>query len=116
MNHVGSKIEEKVCTGCGACEAICPQSCVTLKLNQDGYWKRNVKEENCIECQKCLAVCSAKCNLRTLRVDHSYVAYAKNHNSAYQSASGGVAYNLSKLGIEKGFTVIGAVWNFSGGG
>lgn len=113
MRHVGNVIEEKICTGCGACTAVCPQFCVELKLNCDGYWKRSVKEERCIECQKCLAVCSAKCDLHTLRVDHSYVVYAKNREISYKSASGGFAYLLSKYGIKKGYTIVGTVWDLA---
>lgn len=111
MGHVGIEVNEQLCTGCGACQVICPQSCVELRLDKDGYWKRHVIEENCINCQKCLAVCSAKCKLRQFRCDHSYVAYAKKKMTAYKSASGGVAFCFSKLGIEKGYTVVGAAWD-----
>lgn len=116
MSHVGIEVSEERCTGCGACQAICPQSCIDLQLDRDGYWKRHVREDNCINCEKCLAVCSAKCELRPFRCDHSYVAYAKKRMTAYKSASGGIAHVLSKAGIEKGWTVVGAVWNFCVGG
>lgn len=111
VNHVGIEINEESCTGCGACKVVCPQSCIDLRLDRDGYWKRHVINEKCVNCQKCLAVCSAKCDLHVLRVNHSYVAYAHKKSIAYKSASGGVAYILSEIGIEKGYTVIGAAWD-----
>lgn len=116
MSHVGIEVSEERCTGCGACQTICPQSCIDLQLNKDGYWKRYVRKDNCINCGKCLAVCSAECELRPFRCGHSYVVYAKKRMIAYKSASGGIAHVLSKAGIEKGWTVVGAVWNFNRGG
>lgn len=111
MSHVGAKVSEDRCTGCGACQSVCPQSCIELRLDRDGYWKRYVIEEKCINCQKCVTVCSAKCNLHALHVNHSYVAYAQKRSIAYKSASGGAAYILSEIGIEEGYTIVGAAWD-----
>ena len=112
--NVGTNLAEEKCTGCGACVAVCPKQCVSLKHNIDGYWKREVYHEDCIHCNKCIDVCSALCGLHELKTDESYVAYANKIDDRKRSSSGGVAYILSKIALDKGYSVAGAVWDLEG--
>ncbi len=112
--NVSTNLPEEKCTGCGACVVKCPKQCITLKRNADGYWKREVCQSECVQCNKCINICSALCSLRELSVKKSYVAYANRDSDRIYSASGGVAYVLSQIAIEKGYSVAGAVWDLEG--
>ena len=49
---MAAKIDEKLCTGCGACVTICPVGAITL--NNDN--KAEVSDD-CIDCGACLSAC-----------------------------------------------------------
>lgn len=46
-------IEKDRCTGCGLCKNVCPQKCITMKENEEGFLYPNVDEEKCINCNAC---------------------------------------------------------------
>lgn len=112
--NVGTNLSEEKCNGCGACVAVCPMKCVTLKRDVDGYWKRNVCQSECTHCNRCIDVCSALSGLCDLKVEETYVAYANRTDDRKYSSSGGVAYVLSKIALDKGYSVAGAVWDLDG--
>jgi MinD superfamily P-loop ATPase len=45
-------IEEKICIGCGACEAICPISAIVAVTS--GKYSIG---KNCVECSACITIC-----------------------------------------------------------
>jgi len=45
-------INDKKCTGCGICSALCHESCMTLKNK-----KININHDICSTCAQCIAVC-----------------------------------------------------------
>ena len=53
-------VNQDECTGCGACENTCPQSCVCLEYNQDGFYEPVIDQSLCTDCGQCLAVCLSR--------------------------------------------------------
>lgn len=53
---VSAIADERLCTGCGSCAAVCPVSCIAYE-KKEGYYLPVVNKENCISCGKCLKVC-----------------------------------------------------------
>ncbi len=47
------KIDSNECIGCGSCEAVCPQKCIS----QGDDNKFVIDSENCIDCGSCKGVC-----------------------------------------------------------
>lgn len=45
------------CTGCGACENICPVDAIALNYDKSGFLKPVIDLEKCVDCQQCAAVC-----------------------------------------------------------
>ena len=44
-----------LCTGCGACENICPKSCV-IRIKEDAGFQMQ-KGDGCVDCGLCSKVC-----------------------------------------------------------
>ncbi len=55
MNNIA---ENKLCSGCGVCSAVCPKECIKIKENPLGELRPTADENLCISCGKCKKVCS----------------------------------------------------------
>ena len=51
------RINKDECIGCGACEGVCPVTCISEV--EDG--KREINENECIDCGSCASVCPVSC-------------------------------------------------------
>jgi len=51
------RIKAADCTACGACEPVCPVSCISEQ--SDG--KRKINEDECISCGACADTCPVSC-------------------------------------------------------
>ena len=50
-------IKKENCTGCHACYNVCPQKCITMQFDNEGFLYPVVDTEKCIECNLCEKVC-----------------------------------------------------------
>ncbi len=82
--------DKKHCNGCCACSQICPQNCIEMASDEEGFWYPNVDLEQCIDCGLCERVCPV-INPR-LRENNplAYAAYCKDEGIRMQSSSGGI--------------------------
>lgn len=98
------------CTGCRTCENICPENCISLIENNEGFLYPYINSKKCIKCNKCSKYCP---------IDHEfkfkdevkqkyYLAYNKNDNELLNSSSGGVFYVIAKNIIKNNGVVFGA--------
>ena len=44
------------CTGCTACQAVCPVDCITFNLDNEGFYYPTA-DSRCINCGRCEKVC-----------------------------------------------------------
>lgn len=45
------------CTGCRACEQLCPTGSITMQLDAEGFLQATINQKNCIDCKLCEKKC-----------------------------------------------------------
>ena len=114
MNNIEDK-SELFCSGCGACTVACPVNAIEYKLNDKGFFQAFVNEEKCVHCGKCKKVCAKFLNNEENRkrlVDSKlYSAQSKDENIVKTCTSGGIAYEISKYGLEHGYKIVGTIFD-----
>lgn len=82
------------CCGCSACQNACPQSCIDMNEDNEGFLYPTVNIQKCIDCHLCEKVCpilNTKENRTPLKV---LAVKNKNKNIVGKSSSGGVFFHL----------------------
>ena len=105
-----SVTEKKNCCGCSACAQTCPQNCITMKRDADGFLYPQV-DDRCVECGRCEAVCPMLNNRVPERRPTAYGAINRNDDIRRMSSSGGVFYLLCDYVIRQNGVVFGAVFD-----
>lgn len=106
--HIHITRPEKCC-GCTACSQVCPQKCIAMKEDQEGFVYPEVDEKVCVNCGKCKAVCPV------LHCEQGHAPTTvlaeknKNENVRATSSSGGVFYELARKFIQNGGVVYGCI-------
>ncbi len=110
---VNLKCAHSSCTGCTACESICPIGCIKLSDLDNGFNYPVVGEEKCIKCGLCLKVCEQIQQNKELKVYPSelYAAISKNSDIRRKSRSGGAFAEVSKAFLQNGGYVYGSAFS-----
>ena len=100
------------CTGCGACEANCPQNIIDIQLDEEGFYKPIVtNEEKCTECKLCLKSCPANIPKPREKVYGSYSVYSRDKNVIETCSSGGIAYEIARYMNSEGAMLCGCEYD-----
>ncbi|MDR1703429.1 MAG: Coenzyme F420 hydrogenase/dehydrogenase, beta subunit C-terminal domain, partial [Clostridiales bacterium] len=101
-------VSDAVCTGCGACQSVCPKQCVSMEENGEGF-KVPVIGGNCVDCGKCSAVCPV---INTKDYDTPKAAYAMmaDDETRANCSSGGAFPAAARYVVQNGGYVCGAAW------
>ena len=103
------KITKKAnCTGCHACYNACPQKCISMKFDYEGFLYPNVDVEKCIECNLCEEVCPIIHKEAVENNPIAYGCYNKNEEIRKESSSGGIFTLIAELVIKSNGVVFGA--------
>ena len=99
------------CCGCGACEQICPNGCIQMKSDMEGFLYPNLEKEKCIECGACEKVCPFTVN-QTNNPDGVMNPYAvggwhMDQEVRKDSSSGGMFTLLAEAILKRGGVVYG---------
>jgi len=100
--------DKRDCCGCHACYNICPQKCISMQTDTEGFWYPLVDIEKCTNCGLCKKVCPI---LNKKIVENHPVAYAcinKDDNIRQQSSSGGVFTVIAEIVIANNGVVFAA--------
>ncbi len=94
------------CTGCSLCASICPQKCISMTLNDEGFYYPTVDKNKCINCDACNQICPTKaCNDE--REKHYYALQIKNKSILSLCASGGAFASIASTILDLGGSVCG---------
>ena len=107
--------EKKDCCGCNACVVSCPEECITMKADHEGFLYPEVQLEKCTDCGLCERVCPIlkKMGLPGDRLKSPPVFAAWNTDEAVRldSTSGGVFSALAEKMFELNGFVAGAAYS-----
>lgn len=103
-------IEKSKCNGCYACATACPKRCITMTVDEEGFWYPEIDTTSCVNCDACIKVCPIETSYTPL-TKKNITAYAAMHKEDFvrlNSSSGGIFSALATYVLEKGGVVFGA--------
>ncbi len=105
--------EEKLCTGCGACENRCAFGAVTLKEDKEGFLVPSIEKGLCRECGLCEKACPILRDpvFPKLTEPGVYACWSHDQEIRDQSSSGGVFSLMAREVLEEGGVVFGAAFD-----
>ncbi len=102
----------ELCTGCGACAAVCPVGCIHMEPDNEGFLQPVIRTEQCVGCDRCKRACPI---LGThSRPDNETEVYAAIHRDEAVrsgSTSGGVFSLLCEWIFAQNGVVYGAAYD-----
>lgn len=102
------------CTGCSACRLLCPQKCIDMGYDDEGFYIPFIDEALCMECQACANRCPANMCLSLSECTPIKVLAARLKDDIFlnNSSSGGVFVGMAQhvLGTS-GNAVFGCVFD-----
>lgn len=103
--------DKQDCCGCGACAQRCPQSCIKMIEDKEGFLYPQINISACINCNLCNKVCPIINKNNPQNPIYSYAAINTNDEIRLQSSSGGLFSAFSEAILNQGGIVFGAKFN-----
>lgn len=99
--------EKKDCMGCYACLNICPEDCISMHIDDEGFWYPIVNYDECINCGLCVKVCPVINKTLVDNEPKAYACYNKDEEIRLDSSSGGIFTLVAEEIINRGGVVFG---------
>lgn len=99
------------CSGCSLCSLGCPQGCIFMKEDEEGFLMPEIDKNSCINCGLCFKFCPCKGESTAETHPFYYAAAIKDDVLLKQSSSGGMFVALAEAFIRQGGYVCGCVFN-----
>lgn len=100
--------EKDLCVGCGSCAAACPQQCIQMNADREGFRHPKIDKGKCVNCRRCEQVCPLLLDTPELIGTAAYAAKNRDEAVREESSSGGVFTALAESVMEKGGCVCAA--------
>ena len=99
------------CCGCTACVQACPQQCIKMVYDEEGFIYPEIDNAICIQCGICKNVCPF--NKIDIITDEpiALAAFCKDNRIRYNSSSGGIFSILAQYIIKQNGVVFGAMFD-----
>ena len=115
--NITDKSAFRDCTSCQMCAAVCPKNAITIRLDENGFYRPYVDKVKCIDCGLCTKVCykfDSDIKITTTDKADKIEVYSAQHVSdsiLNKVTSGGVADALAKELVNQGYVCIGVIYN-----
>lgn len=104
----------EMCVGCGVCAIVCPAKCLTIVLNEDGFYIPKLETGNqCLKCNLCNNVCAQYIMADPVRPVKTLSVIAKNKNVLNTSSSGGLCYELARMALKNDKRVCAVIYDYN---
>lgn len=103
--------EKEQCTGCHSCSNICVKQCISMELDEEGFWYPKVDKNQCINCGKCIFVCPLIQNVKLKNQPAAFACMNQDENIRTSSSSGGIFSVIAQQVLENCGIVFGAAFN-----
>lgn len=102
-------ISKELCVGCNACAQRCPQSCIVMEEDHEGFLYPKIDLAVCVDCGICEKVCPVIHQAESSKEEPAtYACYNKDEEIRKQSSSGGMFTLLAETVLAKNGVVFGA--------
>jgi len=113
------------CTGCGACVAVCPVSCISFRDDTEGFWQPCLNVKECTGCGRCSTVCPVVHSAASVfavigkiiegksqsPLPEFYASWNLDKTVRRLSSSGGVFSVFAEMVVDDGGLVFGAIFD-----
>ena len=99
------------CCGCKLCGDVCPQKCISFKLDDEGFSIPLINEDSCTNCGLCSKLCPEINQTFHPEAPCAISAYSKNNEVHKEGSSGGIFGTLTLHVIAQGGKVYGAAFD-----
>ncbi|ROR31465.1 coenzyme F420 hydrogenase/dehydrogenase beta subunit [Mobilisporobacter senegalensis] len=104
--------DKDFCTGCTACENVCPKNSITMIEDEEGFYYPVIDDKICNDCGLCKKTCPQYKEYN--KCENIPEIYAASHNSkdiVFNSSSGGMFTALSDWILENNGVVYGVMFD-----
>ena len=99
--------EKQNCSGCHACSNICPQQCIAMENDKEGFFYPKVNLKSCVDCGLCERVCPILHKEAIENEPQAFACYNKDEKIRLESSSGGLFTLIAEQIIDAGGVVFG---------
>lgn len=99
------------CSGCSACYNICPQKCISMVEDDEGFLYPQIDHDECIDCGMCKKVCPVSTTPNFSASPAFYSCKNKDEGIRMRSSSGGVFFSLAKYILSQNGVAFGAAFD-----
>lgn len=103
--------EHDLCTGCGACMAVCAHNSITMQSDAAGVLYPVINTDVCKECHLCESRCPVLKPVEGHRPRKSYACWNNIDSERNTSALGGIAIAFYGDALKKGYVCVGVSQN-----
>ncbi len=107
MDIIDNKLN---CTGCSACVSVCPQECISMIPDEEGFLFPAIDEEKCVKCGLCKSICMGRQRIHT-QEKNVIIAYNIDNKVREESSSGGIFSVFAEYVLKNQGVVFGAAFD-----
>ena len=107
---INNYVDNKICTGCGACVNSCSVQALSYSADQYGFLMPTLSGD-CIQCEKCIKVCPLLNKSKINEGTKAYAAFSLDAITRKDSSSGGIFTLLANEVLKTNGVVYGAAFD-----